>query len=283
MRFLHTRTGRFCWVDDPKETAFAILSHVWITNPPPPGEVPEQSYEEVLRIAQITLPDKDSSILPMLHREIQKFCEVALKDGFDLCWLRSSFTLCIPHRHTGLEVALQRDENIHKSLKEVSQFFEFTVAKTGTAVEPSTPVIHTLRLTLARDFSEDRRNRLEAYILSIKILPHNSEADAPPRPGSTAPIPVASPAPTSIAADTHLLAASSISTAAVAPAAPAGFTTPVAPATAPIPATSPIFATSPDPATPVPLPPPGSSSSSHVDATSSAILATLQLRLWAFL
>ncbi|TBU48041.1 hypothetical protein BD309DRAFT_370262 [Dichomitus squalens] len=129
MRFLHTRTGRFCWVDDPKETPFAILSHVWIKNPPPPGEVPEQSYEEVLRIAQITLPDKDSSILPMLHRKIQKFCEVALKDGFDLCWLRSSFTLCIPHRHTGLEVALQRDENIHKSLKEVSQFFEVRLSK----------------------------------------------------------------------------------------------------------------------------------------------------------
>ncbi len=49
MRLLHTKTGRFVHVKDPRTVHYAVLSHVW-SKEDSPKYVPEQSYKEVCDI-----------------------------------------------------------------------------------------------------------------------------------------------------------------------------------------------------------------------------------------
>ncbi|KAH9915037.1 HET-domain-containing protein, partial [Epithele typhae] len=89
MRLLHTRTGRFTWIDDPRHTCYAILSHVW-AKPSDLPYIPEQTYQDVLAIHAALSPS--DLALPRLSAKIQRFCDTARGDGFDLAWVD---TCCI--------------------------------------------------------------------------------------------------------------------------------------------------------------------------------------------
>ena len=88
MRLLDTRTGRFVWVEDPRREHYAVLSHVWAK----PGnlEYPEQTYQDLLEFQK---EDRPEGTLPSkLSDKLRRFCEAALKDGFELGW---ADTCCI--------------------------------------------------------------------------------------------------------------------------------------------------------------------------------------------
>ena len=82
MRLINTRTGEFALFGDPREVRYAILSHVWS------ADGPEQTYERTCQI----LADTPVGTIPLSRysEKIQRFCEVALKDGFEWGWVDSS-------------------------------------------------------------------------------------------------------------------------------------------------------------------------------------------------
>ena len=91
MRVLDTRTGLFRWVEDPKKTPYAILSHVWFR---PPGG--EKSFQDVLRVQEEVRADREKDptlpedeVLRRLPPKIRDSCAQALKDGFDIIWIDS--------------------------------------------------------------------------------------------------------------------------------------------------------------------------------------------------
>ena len=86
MRLLNTKTGRFHWVEDPRQIRYAILSHVWSKDP----QHPEQSYQDVqLRIDAARTPGASILDDPSLSDKIRSFCRVAQKQGFDFGWADS--------------------------------------------------------------------------------------------------------------------------------------------------------------------------------------------------
>ncbi|KAI0330781.1 HET-domain-containing protein [Cubamyces sp. BRFM 1775] len=109
MRLLSTRTGQFCWVTDPRQARYAILSHTW-------SKVGEQCYQDVLKLQRdvekverraqpfeadlrypphITAPAPidhgigRGSVLdhPKLSGKIRSACAVALEDSYELLWI----------------------------------------------------------------------------------------------------------------------------------------------------------------------------------------------------
>ncbi|KAI0369630.1 hypothetical protein BV20DRAFT_342240 [Pilatotrama ljubarskyi] len=87
MRLLHTKTGRFHVVDDPRTIRYAILSHVWARK----GEChyPEPTFQDIRHIQDThdTQNSADtSSILPLFPEKIRRFCEVAAEHNYDYGW-----------------------------------------------------------------------------------------------------------------------------------------------------------------------------------------------------
>ncbi|KAI9067529.1 HET-domain-containing protein [Trametes sanguinea] len=89
MRLIHTKTGRFHLVDDPRTTRFAILSHVWARQNDPKF-YPEPTLQDILRIqAEYDAEPADAPRTPIISRlpeKIRRFCETAAKYHFDLAW-----------------------------------------------------------------------------------------------------------------------------------------------------------------------------------------------------
>lgn len=90
MRLLNTRTGMFIRVQDHRRERYAILSHVWAKRSSP-DYVSEQTYQDLLQLQKCA---SDDGTLPISNfsDKLQRFCEIALKDGFELGW---ADTCCI--------------------------------------------------------------------------------------------------------------------------------------------------------------------------------------------
>lgn len=89
MRLLDTTTGRFQWVEDPRQVRYAILSHVW-SRKEDMDYIPEQTYDEVCQLQNAIA--EPLPVLSSLCQKLQRFCEVAKKDGLALAW---ADTTCI--------------------------------------------------------------------------------------------------------------------------------------------------------------------------------------------
>ncbi|PIL32562.1 hypothetical protein GSI_05265 [Ganoderma sinense ZZ0214-1] len=87
------RTGEFKWVEDPRQEHFAILSHVWAKDGD--SDYPEQTYQDLLRFQEESrCADPAAGTLPIskFSDKLRRFCEIALKDGFEFGW---ADTCCI--------------------------------------------------------------------------------------------------------------------------------------------------------------------------------------------
>ncbi|KAI1787433.1 hypothetical protein LXA43DRAFT_709926 [Ganoderma leucocontextum] len=84
MRLLNTKTGEFALFGDPRQVRYAILSHVWSV------DGTEQTYERTCEILAETPGPAGTTPLSRYSEKIQRFCEVALKDGFEWGWVDSS-------------------------------------------------------------------------------------------------------------------------------------------------------------------------------------------------
>ncbi|EIW61175.1 uncharacterized protein TRAVEDRAFT_116171, partial [Trametes versicolor FP-101664 SS1] len=97
-RFLHTWTGAFVWVEDPKQVSYAILSHTWRT----PLQGGEQSYDHIRifqdSLALYTLQNPPTSPIdpptifthcPTLSDKIKGVCYIAREAGYQLLWMDS--------------------------------------------------------------------------------------------------------------------------------------------------------------------------------------------------
>ncbi|KAI0355784.1 hypothetical protein OH77DRAFT_311714 [Trametes cingulata] len=87
MRLIHTKTGRFHVVDDPRTIRYAILSHVWARV----GEhhYPEPTFQDIRRIQETHDAQNStgtSSVLAHLPEKIRRFCEVAAEHDYDYAW-----------------------------------------------------------------------------------------------------------------------------------------------------------------------------------------------------
>ena len=89
MRLFDTRTGRFVWIEVPKQTSYAILSHVWSREPG--GEL---TYEAVKRIQDQVHTERaqnpdlpENEVLSRLSPKIRGACQRAQADGIDLIWI----------------------------------------------------------------------------------------------------------------------------------------------------------------------------------------------------
>ncbi len=89
MRLLNTKTGEFVWVEDPRQVHYAALSHVWAKE----GD-PEQTFQDLTRFQAEARADLTGGTLPISNffDKLRRFCETALKDGFELAW---ADTCCI--------------------------------------------------------------------------------------------------------------------------------------------------------------------------------------------
>ena len=92
MRLLDTRTGHFLWAQDPKQTPYAILSHVWSHEPG--GEL---TYQDVVRIQNQVVDERvrdpsipQDEVLSRLSPKIRGACKRARADGIDLIWIDST-------------------------------------------------------------------------------------------------------------------------------------------------------------------------------------------------
>ncbi|KAL1942859.1 hypothetical protein VTO73DRAFT_5099 [Trametes versicolor] len=91
MRLLHTKTGLFHDFEDPRETPYAILSHVWAKKDGSPSYIPELEYQTA-RDIQIEEEERSQgdvsqmSILSRFPQKIRSFCEIASSHGYDYAW-----------------------------------------------------------------------------------------------------------------------------------------------------------------------------------------------------
>ncbi|KAM5541635.1 hypothetical protein V8D89_004825 [Ganoderma adspersum] len=83
MRLLNTKTGEFQWMEDPRRAHYAILSHVWAHDS-------EQTYQDLLELQKE--PRTEGTLPSKLSDKLRRFCETALKDGFEFGW---ADTCCI--------------------------------------------------------------------------------------------------------------------------------------------------------------------------------------------
>lgn len=87
MRLVDIRTGLFVWVNNPSDTQYAILSHVW-------GPEEELSYGGLLAIqsAARSSPDPRRYIFDAVPAKVKEFCAYAQRQGFHFAWID---TCCI--------------------------------------------------------------------------------------------------------------------------------------------------------------------------------------------
>ncbi|PIL32575.1 hypothetical protein GSI_05278 [Ganoderma sinense ZZ0214-1] len=90
MRLLNTTSGRFQWVNDPRQVRYAILSHVWSKEGD--RDFPEQTYQRVCDLQSLSDAQHEESVVPHLCEKIRRFCEVAKQHGLALAW---ADTCCI--------------------------------------------------------------------------------------------------------------------------------------------------------------------------------------------
>lgn len=95
MRLLNTRTGDFQWIENPEETAYAILSHMWSPNG-------EQTYAELLAIQAEVRSAREScarsgspsppenEVLLRACPKVRYACAYALSQGMERLWIDSS-------------------------------------------------------------------------------------------------------------------------------------------------------------------------------------------------
>ena len=81
MRLLNTTTGRFLWVEDPREVPYAILSHVWSKDPRK-----EMTYQQV---ESLSVDPRDPIHHPSFSVKIRSFCKAAKDHGFEFGWADS--------------------------------------------------------------------------------------------------------------------------------------------------------------------------------------------------
>ena len=92
MRLLNTRTGEFQLVEDPRQEHYAILSHVWAKPGDPGVYVEEQTFQEILQVQKLEASRRKNTLPSKFSDKLRRFCEAALKDGFELGWVD---TCCI--------------------------------------------------------------------------------------------------------------------------------------------------------------------------------------------
>lgn len=94
MRLINTFDGLFHWTDNPKETKYAVLSHVWSK-----GSSAEQSYQDLVkiqdqvRIERVSNPQlPDDAVFSRVCSKVSQACERARADGLQFIWID---TCCI--------------------------------------------------------------------------------------------------------------------------------------------------------------------------------------------
>ncbi|KAI9067530.1 HET-domain-containing protein [Trametes sanguinea] len=87
MRLIHTKTGRFHTIDDPRSVRYAILSHVWAKEND--KFFPEPTLHDIRAMQAAHDAEPPESRIPIIARlpeKVRRFCQTAAQYQFDFAW-----------------------------------------------------------------------------------------------------------------------------------------------------------------------------------------------------